>query len=74
MWDTVQWGRLCRRGKAQGNKEVENNINLCGVPSSGRDYVAGGRRRYIMKLRTIFISVGYRPVGEIMSPGEGAGK
>ena len=73
MRGTVQWERLCRRRKAQAKKEVENDINLCGVPSSGRDYVAEGRRRYIKKLRTIFISVGYRPVGEIMSPEEGAG-
>ncbi|KAK3757750.1 hypothetical protein RRG08_066128, partial [Elysia crispata] len=29
----------CRRRKAQANKEVENDISLCGVPSSGRDYV-----------------------------------
>ena len=74
MWGTVQWERLCRRRKAQANKEVENNISLRGVPSSGRDYVAGGRRRYIMKLRTIFISVGYRPVGETMSPKKGVSK
>ncbi|KAK3801090.1 hypothetical protein RRG08_066129, partial [Elysia crispata] len=29
----------CRRRKAQANKEVENDISLCGVPSSRRDYV-----------------------------------
>ena len=74
MWGTVQWERLCRRGKGQVNKKVENDINLCGVTSSGRDYVAGGRRRQIKKLRTTSTCVGYSPVGEIMSPDEEAGK
>ena len=74
VWGTVQWERLCRRRLTQANKEVENGISLCGVPSSGRDYVAGGRGRQIKKLRTTSVCVGYRPVGEIMSPGEGAGK
>ena len=74
MWGTVQWERLCRRRLTQANIEVENNVSLCGVPSNGRDYVAGGRREQKKKLRITSVCVGYRPVGEIMSPEEGAGK
>ena len=60
--------------KRQANKEVENNISLCVVPSSGRDYIAGERREKIKKLRITSVCVGYSPVGEIMSPDEEAGK
>ncbi|KAK3739462.1 hypothetical protein RRG08_062542 [Elysia crispata] len=42
-------------------KQAENVINLCGVPSSGRDDVAGERRRQIKKLRTTSVCVGYPP-------------
>ena len=67
-------GEIMSPGKGQANKEVENDISLCGVPSSGRDYVAGGRGRQIKKLRTASVCVGYRVVGEIMSPEIDAGK